>query len=142
MAGGYGFGLTGWPAARGTFVRMGAKADVVARRNVEELSMRLIKYAKDNFEGSHKKGRPHVGGPKPNIVTGNLRRSIQSQGITSVGPATYKVTVGPTAKYGRRVELGYSNRSRPYPYFGPASLKVRSEAQGIAMENWLELWKA
>lgn len=142
MAGGYGYSFEGWDKARREFVRMGVQADAIARQNVSDMAMRLIKLAQENFEGSHKKGEPHTGGIRPNVVTGNLRRSIQAQGgIKAVGPGVYTTTVGPTAKYGRRVELGYKNMNRPFPYFGPASLKVRAEASSIAMENWLELWR-
>lgn len=142
MPGGYGFSLEGWDKARREFVRMGVQADAIARRNVSDMAMRLIKLAQANFEGSHAKGEPHVGGIKPNMVSGNLRRSIQAQGgVRQVGLGVYSTTVGPTAKYGRRVELGYKNMNRPFPYFGPASHKVRAEAEAIAMDNWLELWR-
>ena len=91
--------------------------------------------AKANFEGAHKKGQPHVGGDRPNVVTGTLRRSIRSTPIVQVGRGAYSTTVGPSTVYARRVELGYRG-SRAYPYFSPAARKVQPQLEAIAAETW------
>lgn len=110
-------------------------ANTAAQANVNQAATYLIRAAQSNFEGAHKKGEPHVGGAKPNIVTGNLRRSILAGGIRNVGPGTWANTVGPTAVYGRAVELG-GRHSGSYPYFGPAVAQTRRELGRIASDNW------
>ncbi len=117
------------------FIRAGAQVDAAAKANVAEASLRLIKDARGNFEGSHKKGQPHVGGNKPNVVTGNLRRSIMGAGLAHLAMGEYSTKVAPTAKYGRRVELGLAPTGA-YPYFGPATAKLRNEMGAIAAANW------
>lgn len=117
------------------FIRAGTQVDAAAKANVAEASLRLIKDARGNFEGSHKKGQPHVGGNKPNVVTGNLRRSIMADGLSHLAMGSYATKVAPTAKYGRRVELGLAPTGA-YPYFGPATAKLRDEMAGISAANW------
>lgn len=102
---------------------MAARADTGAKRIVAEGAVLVINKAQHNFDGSHKKGQPHVGGDKPNVVSGYLRRSIIADPIVKVGIGQYATTVGPTAVYGRRVELGFQG-SKAYPYFGPAVREV------------------
>jgi hypothetical protein len=118
------------------FARIGAGVDVAAQRNVVDASAFLIKEAMNNFEGAHAKGEPHVGGPKPNIVTGTLRRSIIGTGVKHDGLASYSNEVGPTARYGRRVELGMPGMGGAYPYFGPAVAVTRRVMPAIATSNW------
>lgn len=117
------------------FVRAGSQVDAAARANVTQASLILIKDAQGNFEGSHKKGQPHVGGSKPNIVTGNLRRSIMADSLIHVAMGEYSTSVAPTAKYGRRVELGLAPTGA-YPYFGPAAASLRRQMASIAAANW------
>lgn len=117
------------------FARVGGQVDAAAKANVAEASMRLIKEARDNFEGEHEKGQPHVGGNKPNVVTGNLRRSIMNSGLVHLAMGEYADKVGPSMRYGRRVELGLAPTGA-YPYFGPAAAKVRDQMAGIAAANW------
>lgn len=125
----------GMEELQAAFMRAGAQVDAAAKANVAEASLRLIKDARDNFEGSHKKGQPHVGGSKPNVVTGNLRRSIMSDGLTHFAMGDYGTKVMPTVKYGRRVELGLAPTGA-YPYFGPATAKLRNEIAAISAGNW------
>lgn len=131
----------GLDAFHEAFARMGAGVDVAARRNVTEATAYLIREAQSNFEGSHKKGAPHVGGAKPNVVTGNLRRSIVGSGVRHDLMGGYTNTVGPTAKYGRRVELGMPGMGGAYPYFGPAAKTIRGRMAGIAAANWAKFVK-
>ncbi|MBT2537195.1 HK97 gp10 family phage protein [Arthrobacter sp. ISL-69] len=126
---------TGMDQLQAAFVRAGSQVDAAARANVTQASMILIKDAQGNFEGSHKKGQPHVGGSKPNVVTGNLRRSIMADGITHIAMGSYATTVGPTMRYGRRVELGLAPTGA-YPYFGPAAADLRHQMGSIAAANW------
>lgn len=91
--------------------------------------------AQANFVGSHKRGAPHIGGARPNVVTGNLRRSITRTSIERTGDG-YMTRVYPSAIYGRAVELGVPGRSRAFPYFAPAMRVVRLRATDILAEHW------
>ena len=122
-------------------VRAGAQADAAAAANVKIASLTLVKDAQANFQGSHKKGEPHVGGNKPNIVTGNLRRSIMPDSLRHISMGAYTTNVGPTMKYGRRVELGMAPHGGAYPYFGPAAAKLRLEMAAVATANWARFIK-
>jgi hypothetical protein len=132
---GYDAEFTGMDALQAAFVRVGAQVDDATRANVTQGSAMLIRDAQANFQGSHKKGQPHVGGSKPNIVTGNLRRSIMADTLRHIAMGEYSQQVGPTMRYGRRVELGLAPTGA-YPYFGPAAAKLRTEMGAIAAGNW------
>lgn len=112
-----------------------AQINLAARANVGQAAAELIRDAQSNFQGAHRKGEPHVGGPQPNIVTGNLRRSILATGMRPTSTGGWTTEVGPTAKYGRRVELGFGGRGA-YPYFGPAAARLRPRMEYIAAQNW------
>lgn len=66
--------------------------------------------------GRHKAGTPTpaVQGAGPSVITGTLRRSIHTQ-IEPGGLGTWTARIGPSAIYGRRVELEFD-----YPYMRPA----------------------
>jgi len=100
--------------------------------------------AKSNFEGSHPPGFPHVGGSKPNVVTGHLRRSIKANPVRRTSPVSWEGEVGPTAIYGRRIELGYPGggsgpghqRTRPFPYLKPAADESHARLVRVAVKRW------
>ncbi|QAY16127.1 hypothetical protein SEA_SONALI_15 [Arthrobacter phage Sonali] len=108
----------------------------VAHANVSEASALLIRKAMLNHEGAHRRNEPRVPNASnfPNIVTGTLRRSIRSSGIARTGPSSFEATVGPTAIYGRRVELGYHGKGS-YPFFGPAVKETLPLMSAIAAKN-------
>lgn len=135
MSIGYEAFWTGLEDLQKAMVKAGAQVDAAAAANVKIGAMTLVRDAQANFQGSHKKGEPHVGGDKPNIVTGNLRRSIMADSLRHAAMGSYTTSVGPTMKYGRRVELGLAPTG-PYPYFGPAAAKLRAEMGAIATANW------
>lgn len=111
--------------------------DNAVREAVAKSAALTVKDAQANFEGSHKKGQPHVGGTKPNVVTGNLRRSIIMQPIVRTGLASYSTSVGPTAIYSRAVELGL--RQAPaihYPFFQPGAQEAAKEFPSIMAESF------
>ena len=70
----------------------------------------------------------HIGpsGKGPNVVTGNLRRSIRT--TVHYGFGTYVAEVGPTMIYARQVEKGGGNWKSgvKYPYLEPAALTLLS----------------
>lgn len=122
---------------------MQARADAAARVIVIQSAALLEAEAKRNFVGSHAKGEPHVGGDKPNVVTGMLRRSITHDRVERYGVGSWRTRVGPTAIYGRRVELGYPGgagrgrqRTRPFPFMQPAVASTRMRMASIAATNW------
>lgn len=67
---------------------------------------------------------PREGGP--GVVSGTLLRSITVLGPVRLGVGTYRAVVGPTAIYGRAVELGHPrwHRSGGYPYMAPGLEKA------------------
>jgi hypothetical protein len=117
-------------------VKVAAEADEAARLAVSRTAAVAESEAKKHFQGSHKRGEPHTGGAEPNIVTGNLRRSIKTDPITHYGVGDYGTVVAPRAIYGRRVELGYPEGRGAYPYFMAAAKTARDQFRDIAAEQW------
>jgi hypothetical protein len=117
--------------------RVAAQADVAAKAIVTQSAAVVEAAAKS---GSHKKGEPHVGGDKPNIVTGTLRRSIRTDPVTRSGIAEYSTKVAPRVIYARRVELGYQG-SRGYAYFGPAVRDSMPKLAAIQQAQWAKFMK-
>ena len=116
-----------------------------AGRGIVSESLAVVeRAAKKNFEGSHPPGFPHVGGSKPNVVTGHLRRGIRTTPVRRVSPFTWEGEVGPTAVYGRRIELGYPGggsgpghqRTRPFPYLKPGADASHARIREVAVKRW------
>jgi HK97 gp10 family phage protein len=127
-----------WSGLSGMFAgfdKIIAEADMASKVILAKSAAVVITKAQHNFEGAHKKGQPRVEGDKPNIVTGYLRRSIVMSPIFRFGIADYAVKVGPTAIYGRSVELGYKTQ-KAYPYFVPGVNDSTPEIGRIAAETW------
>lgn len=119
------------------------KFDEAALLIVRDSAALLEREAKRNFIGSHRPGSPHVGGDKPNVVTGTLRRSIHSTPVHRTGLGAWAATVGPSTVYARRVELGYPGgpgrgrqATRAFPYFKPAAATTRERMYAIAVTHW------
>jgi len=127
----------GMPELFKSLEKVATEADAASRTIVTKSAALVTRAAQDNFEGAHKKGQPHVGGDKPNIVSGDLRRSIRADPVTRLGLSEYATKVGPRVVYGRAVELGYMTR-RAFPYFDPAVTKVTPELNELATEIWGE----
>lgn len=136
MAGFSSMSMDGFQQAAGALTRLSAASDMAARASTDDASAYLIREAMANFEGAHRKGEPHVGGKKPNVVTGNLRRSILADTIEKLRPGYYARDVGPTAIYARAVELGREGHSAAYPYFAPAVIQLRQYMPSLVTENW------
>lgn len=140
---------TGWAETGRVLAAMPAALDAASRGAVVQSAALIEARAKRNFIGSHAKGQPHVGGDKPNVVTGMLRRSILTQGPTPLGAGVWMARVGPTAIYGRRVELGYSGgaggrghqRTRPFPYLRPAAEGATWQLRNIALAHWARVFE-
>lgn len=128
-------GFVGYNEVQAALDRLAVKADLATRQIVAKAAATVEREAKQNFSGSHKRNEPHSGGSQPNIVSGDLRRSITSTPVARTGVASYTATVGPTAVYGRRVELGW-NGSAGYPYFNPAVKSARAKFGALAASIW------
>ena len=88
--------------------------------------------------GQSPMGDPYA--PTPPIPTqrsGILQKSIQYE-VERRGYATYAVRIGPTAKYGRAIELG-STRWRTgnkFPYMAPGYERSRRKIVEIYRREW------
>jgi hypothetical protein len=124
--------------------RAEAGANEAARSAVAAAAAIAEAGAKKNFEGSHKRGEPHVGGDKPNVVSGDLRRSIRTDPIRRYSIGDFGTVVAPRMKYARRVELGWPSgdgtrghqATRPFPYFAEPARRARDEFRALAAEQW------
>lgn len=102
--------------------------------------MLLVAATQNQFQGSHRQGAAHVGGAAPNIVSGDLRRSIVGDPVTHPRPGVAQSTVAPHMKYGRRVELGFTGVDAagrtfvqpPHPFFQPG-VDAMTEKFGAAV---------
>jgi phage gpG-like protein len=100
--------------------------------------------------GTHKRGEPTTSAPgtPPDLVTGQLRRSIRVKGPRSIGPQTWEASVGPTAVYGRIQELGgdtgrhYASHLPARPYLAPAfeRLTTSGDLAEVYTQAWKNVW--
>lgn len=126
--------------------KVAADATKASKLIVRDSVVLVERAAKKNFEGHHKRGYPHVGGDKPNVVTGALRRSIHADPIRAYGTYEYGTSIGPRTVYARRVELGFDGgagrgqqATRAFPYFRPAVESTREAMHEIAARHWREI---
>jgi pyruvate/2-oxoglutarate dehydrogenase complex dihydrolipoamide acyltransferase (E2) component len=128
--------LLGLAEFEAAIARVSADADAASKAAVSKAAAQVEADAKKSFQGAHKKGEPHVGGNQPNVVTGMLRRSIQTDPITRFGLSDYGTAIAPRAIYARSVEYGHDASSHGYPFFMPAAEKTGREFPSIAAEQW------
>ena len=107
--------------------KLGNKFDKATGFALGIAALEIERQAKLNAStGEHKRGKPHIPGtgPGPNVVSGDLRRSITSE--VKKGFKGYVATVGPTVEYARQVELGGRNWKSgvKYPFLEPAARKL------------------
>ena len=123
----------------------------LAAREAVAVGMAIVeREVKSNFVGAHGRGEPHVGGDKPNIVTGQLRDSLYPEPVKSVGPGEWSSSIGPRKVYGRRVELGYSGggkgrghgSTRSFPYFGPGVETAMPKVEEAHKQIWAKFFRA
>jgi hypothetical protein len=139
--------MTPWIGVRevqAAFEKVSAQADLASREVLAKSSAVVVAAAQGNFQGAHKRGKPHVGGAAPNVVSGDLRRSIRMEPILRTGFASYMTSVGPHVIYGRRVELGYigsgkgrgHQTTRAFPYFDPAIEATRAPIEALSVATY------
>lgn len=137
-------GMLGLPEFEAALRKVAAGADEAARTAITQTAALVEKRAKENFVGAHTKRQAHVGGDKPNVVTGTARRGIRSGKVERHSLADYSLQVGPTARYSRRLELGWTDDdgtrghqvTRAFPFFTPAVKDTGPEAREIAASTW------
>lgn len=114
------------------------EAEAASQRSVTRMAAMVEAAVKGNFQGSHAKGDPHVqtSPPRPNVVSGTLRRSVRSDPIQRRGVADFATQVGPRTIYARAVEKGIRPGSAAYPYFEPGVEHERPKFPGVAAEEW------
>ena len=106
------------------------KVGDAARYAIGMAAAAVERQAKKNANtGTHPRGQGHLPGtgPGPNVVTGNLIRSIYSE--TKVGFAgSYIAEVGASMVYARAVEMGHPRWKSgvKYPYLVPAAESLKN----------------
>jgi hypothetical protein len=100
------------------------KVNDAARYAIGMAAASVERQAKKNANtGTHPRGQGHIPGtgPGPNVVTGNLRRSIFSRSKVGFGNS-YVAEVGASMVYARAVEMGLPEWKSgvKYPYLVPA----------------------
>jgi len=126
------------------------KSDAAARNIVTKGALVIERMAKEEFRarpsGSQrvsKSGRVYYQGapkypavpPKPTQRSGNLRNSIRTQSVKSLGTGRWQSDTGPSVQYAGFVEYGTS-RSREFPYMKPGVKNSYEEINRIAQEEW------
>src|SRR6478752_1168817 len=99
--------VLGMSEFRAAVVKVTVEMDAAARATVVKAAAFLERKTKANFEGVHTKGESHVGGDRPNVVTGTARRSVRSDPIRRYAVGDYSQRVVLRAIYYRCLELGY-----------------------------------
>ena len=126
------------------------RMDTAARNIVQKGGLVIERKAKEGFnprpsgsQRTSKSGRTYYQGapkypatpPKPTQRSGNLRNSIKTQQVTSLGAGRWQSDTGPSIKYAGFVEYGTS-RSREFPYMTPGIKSSYEEINSIAQEEW------
>lgn len=109
------------------------KVSDAARYAIGMAAASVERQAKKNANtGTHPRGQGHIPGtgPGPNVVTGNLRRSIFSRTKVGFGN-TYVAEVGASMVYARAVEMGLPEWKSgvKYPYMVPAVESLKQSGQ-------------
>ena len=63
--------------------------------------------SKTSFGPAHKKGSRKLVQDRPQVVSGNLMRSIGVRSLSQTGEYSFEARVGPNMNYARRIELGF-----------------------------------
>ena len=139
--------------------------DSATRDGTQRAGETLQRDARANFQGVHGPGYHHGGGDRPNTVSGHLQGSIIFLNpVLSDGPGSYQTRIGPTAVYGRLIELGGTISPKaagylswfdsqmgvrrftkevtvpPYPYFRPAWDTLAPKMERIFATAWTGAW--
>lgn len=88
------------------------------------------------------------GRPGPNVISGDLRSSIVIDGPSRRTPWSWEALVGPTTRYGRRIELGFRGTDSlgrhfdqpPYPFLSPAFTAATEAMFTACRASWAAAW--
>lgn len=134
MAGG-GIVWHGLNELEAAFAGLNTRVEAATRDGVVEAAHLAERYEKEEAGagGHHQKGTPTTAskGGGPAVITGTLRRSITVGDIRPYGTGGWSAKIGPTAIYGRRVELEYG-----YAYTRPGFLRALPEFPAIYARAW------
>ena len=146
-----GYYVTGVDRVERNFDALVTKADIGARNIVEKGGIIVAGAAKTDFRArpagsqttSKRTGRIYYKGapnypanpPMPTNRSGNLRRSIKLQRVTTLGAGKWESTTGPSMLYAPFVEYGTS-RARAFPYMRPALEKSMVPLRALYEMEW------
>lgn len=114
--------ITGVSRLQGALAAMAVRQEAATKTAMTRALALVERETKNNLSlGSHRRGEPTTSSPgePPDLVSGDLRRSIQHDGPNPHAPAGWEGEVGPTIVYGRIQQLGGSTGRAnlpPRPY--------------------------
>lgn len=120
------------------------QANEAAKHIVERGQAVVEAETKKQFTGAHKRGTKTTAAPghPPDVVTGALRRSIQSD-QPAITPLAVTGHVFPSVVYARIQELGgVAGRGAHLParpYLRPAYEKSQPKLRAIGLEEWAHI---
>ncbi len=133
-------GVGAWQAAMDAKIAQMQGATQLALRKSLSLVERRTKQRLRTYTHPEGTPTPSPPGDPPAWVTGNLARSVDTEGPTLVAPGRWRGQVGPTAVYGRIQELGgvagHGARLDARPYLQPSFDEALPEIRQIFVEAW------
>lgn len=103
------------------------KTELAVKTATSRMASEAEREVKHQIKGHHKEGTktPSAVGSPPTNITGTLRASVTHE-VKKIGFAEFYAWIGPTAVYGRAVELGAPNWESgvTYPFVAPAAKKL------------------
>lgn len=137
--------ITGARQAAGALSAMVARQNAATRIGLGKSAHLLEREIKAQLSlGSHERGEPTTSAPgePPDLVSGDLRRSVQVEGPGPRGSGSWEVSVGPTVVYGRIQELGGRTGRHgatvlpARPYVAPALDEMKPIMRTVMREAW------
>ena len=127
-----------------SITKMAGKFDVASRKIVMQGGVLVSNEAKKRFRGASQTAAPKP--DRPTSRTGNLMKSIDTDSAKYEGKGRWSTRTGPTVKYARRIELGYSGggggrghqTTRPFPYLAPGFVNARPRLIELYKSLWRE----
>lgn len=128
------FSLHGTDAFGKALDKMIAEASIAAKEFVTAGALIIEAASKSHMDAR----------PGPLVQTGTLRRSVNVLEVTDLGAGEWESRTGPTAIYGRRIELGFHQTDRlgrvynqpAYPFMGPGLETARSRLEALAADSF------
>jgi phage gpG-like protein len=137
--------ISGVRELRTAMTAMVARQDAATRTGLGKAAHLLEREIKAQLStGSHQAHEPTTSAPgsAPDLVSGDLRRSVQVDDMLSLGQGRYSTQVGPTIVYGRIQEFGgqtgrnHATTLPPRPYVAPALEKMTPVMFEVMKSAW------